>query len=717
MRRARKCFRDKRLGASLQLLALLAILSGCASAPLTQALRPAGRRVVLLLDASTSMRKNDPEGIAPLGAQLVLGLVGSDDNVGVITYAASAEVQRPLSPAGTQRQGLGRQLAAVERNGITDFATALERARAMLAAGNAPRGSALILLTDGVPYRGRRRRDGPALKPVLDQLAAKGWRIFAIALGAEAQDPFLARIVAITGGGVFPAARAEELPAAFADVATEALGYLRAERGGRELRVLPHTGRLAVLAQGGVLEGLTHEGQPREAIRTQAGDFSVGLVEQPEAGQWKVEASQASEVLALLEPRFSLEFVAGKPPERVVAGEEVVVSVRLVGEDDALNEVRDRLLLRAKLSLGERALGTPRPLKREGEGFAVSFRAPRVQEESSLSLVVEARIQGGDERFVLRRTRALTVAPADGSTGAPIPLAIGLEPTKVERAAWSDAPAERLQLKLQGDPQRAATLRVAGQQVELDAGASRTLEVPLRAGRVALAAEGPDGARWKGSVQVTLARYALEGPRELRLPDLPAGVALTPQLVELKLSPQGTLQLEAGELRGPGGARLPLALEGNALSVSPAADLPPGDYRGALKLEVEGVAGLAPRELPVSLKLLPPVRAPEPVALRGSWGWTTTPVEVAWPAGSPVEIEIEPSALAGAATIHPELDIRIEPLDGWKGDALGAAPRRFAFSVYLSSDLPAGRYQGQVAVRAKQGGRRLEIPVTLDLKR
>ncbi|MGE0706669.1 MAG: VWA domain-containing protein [Planctomycetota bacterium] len=741
---------------SLPLL-LLAAMVGCTSAPLAEGVRPEGRRVVLLLDASTSMRKNDPQGAAPEGAQLLLGLVGSEDSVGVLTYAAEAEVRRPLSPAGSARQGLAQALSQIPRDGITDFAEALDTARRMLAAGNAPPGSPLILLTDGVPYRGRRQHDGPVLKEVLDQIAASKWRIFAIALGEEAATPFLARIVAATGGAVFPVASADNLLEAFQEVATEALGYLRAERGGTRAEVTPHTGRLAFLARGGALEQVAREGaaaapirsagnsgergdppprasmqnqrarrpgadrRPRNTapIRTKAGQFAVGLIERPEPGVWTVTAPGA-EVVALVEPRFGLDFLSGKPPERARAGEQVEVAVRLVGDADAVAEVRDRLLLRAKLSLDEKPVGAPLPLKRqEGETFAVSFRAPQVERESALSLVVEAVVEDGARPYVLRRTRALTVAPG-GATVPAAPLALRCSPARVEAVAWEDGPGGSFTVELVGDPEHPATVRCAGRSVELAAGAKQSLELPLRAGKLELLAFDPgqeSEPRWRGEVEVVLRRYAVRGPRSLELAPVPAGVAGEPRPLGLSLAPEGTLEPGAVELTGPAGATLPLTLADGALAATPPRDLPPGDYRGELPLTVREAPGLPPRALPVRLRVLPPVQAPRAVKVRGSWGWVTTPVEVSFPAARELAVTIVPGVLRGpGAEIQPELDIRAEPLDGWNGATLGAAPRRFALRVFLAADLPAGSYAGAVKVSAA-GGAELEIPVTLDVTR
>ena len=713
--------------------ACLIPLSGCATAPLTGGVRPEGRRLVLLLDSSTSMRRTDPSGVGPQGAQLVLGLVGSNDNVGVITYAKDAVVQRPLKAAGTSRGGLQARLSELNRNGITDFAQGLALSRDMLQAGGAPEGSAVILLTDGVPYRGRRRTSGPALAPLLEEFAKRKWRIFALALGDEAATPFLSRIVAATGGAVFPVADADRLAPAFAEVATEALGYLRSEREGREVEVVPHTGRLAFLVRGeelGTVSGpsagpAANPATPPgaggvEPIETAAGPFRVGLIENPRPGKWSVAAPAGAEVVALMEPSFGFEFVPERPPERLGSREEGQVAVRLVGSSEGLAKVSGRVLFRAKLTLGaDRSLGAPIQLKREGEVFSATFRAPTVPSETALSVVVEAILAEGGRTFVLKRTRALTVLPGKGKR-APVPLALSLSPERLSGAAWSEGAAPSATLTVTGDPERALTLKSSLGSQAIAAGGSATLEVPLRGTSLALRAETEDGATWSGSVALDVTRYRLSGASlagGLTFPDLAAGAPGGASLpLGLTLTP-GELAVETSALQGPSGATLEVSLADGELRCDPGRKLPPGLYEGQLAVRVAGLS-LPAKQVPVRIKLLPAVHAPSAIKLRGRWGWVSTAVEVAWPRGGEVEVSFEPSELRGPAVIHPAYDLRVRPLDGWDGALLGARVRRVALSVFLSSDLPAGAYRGTLVVRgAKSREERVEIPVTLTLER
>lgn len=721
-----------RVGAALALTLLLS-LAGCAL-PLAEGVAPEGRRVVLLLDASTSMRDNDPAQVAPLGAELVLGLAGSRDNVGVITYAAEATVRRPLGPAGgaSERAALGPALRAVARNGITDFAAALEAAHAMLAASAAPPGAAVVLLTDGVPYRGRRQGSGGSLDAAIAALARRGWRLFAIALGEGADSPFLTRLVARTGGAVVAARDAGGLVAAFEEVAVEALGYLRAERapGAGGVEVLPHTARLAFVCRGGTPSALVHDGTtqpPGAAVRTGA-EVAVALVEQPAPGTWRVEGAPG-EVVTLLEPRFALELAPGAPPERVLAGADLPVEVRLVGDPERVAEALPRLVVRAFLERAGERLGPVRTLRAARGGdqarLVGALRAPPAAEETGLRLVVEALLSEEGRRFVLRRTRALTVAPASdppahppaAPASGPAPLALELPPRLVA-ARWEDEPPPPLALAVRGDPTRAVVLTCAGRRLALAPGARGELVLPASAGPLEVVAEGDDGARLVRAVSIERRTYRWVGPAGLTLPAAPAGAAVGPVPLPFRTEPGADLEAAAATLTGPGGA-LRVALGVGGLSARLEPGLTPGVYRGALALRVAREPSLPPRAVPLALEVLAPPAAPREVVVEGSWGWVSAPIEVAWPAAEPVAVEITPGRLTGeAGALEPEFDLRIEPLDGWSGERLGARPRRFALSLYCSSDLAAGTYTGRVEVRAAaDSAPPLVIPVRLELRR
>ncbi|MCO5172157.1 MAG: VWA domain-containing protein [Planctomycetes bacterium] len=714
----------------------LALTACAARGPLVDGVDAGGRRLVVVLDRSTSMRDNDPDDAARAGVDLTLALAGARDNVAVVTFATSAEVVVPLRPAGgtAARAAARAALHGLERNGVSDVGRALERAREVLEAGQAPRGSPIVFLTDGVPYRqprGRRLSAGPEVDAAVAAIAARGYRIFAIALGRGASTPFLNRLVASTGGAIVVARDPGELPAAFETVAIEALGYLRAERGDA-LTVLPHARRLAFLGRwdrAGQVGVVTHDGAAVDeaaVVRTPApgagaGPFGVALVEAPAPGAWRAELAGARDTVLLLEPGFSVDLEPVPPV--VAAGAAVPVAVRLAGDPALVEQARPGLRLQARLELDGAAPGGWTPL---APGEPARLTAPPVREETAARVVVEAEVALGERTFQLRRARALTVQPADTSAAEdappadapPAPLELTVRPTTFTRLVWEGDPLDPVRLTVRGDPARAARVTCQGVTVEVPARASRVLEVPCpEDGALTLTGDAEGALPFRLDLRGEVRRHRLS-PARVTLPATPAGVASRPVPLAVALEPEGRAEVSPARLvlAHPSGHEVEVERGDDGLVARPGPDAPPGRYAGALVVVADAPRGLRSREVPVELEVLPAVRAPHAVAVHGGWGWVTRPVEVAWPTLEEVALTISPGPLRGDdATIDPELDIRVVPLDGWSGERLSHEPRRFALQVFLSSDLPAGVYRGALELVA--AGHALSIPVELEVRR
>ena len=145
----------------------------------------------------------------------------------------------------------------------------------------------------------------------------------------------------------------------------------------------------------------------------------------------------------------------------------------------------------------------------------------------------------------------------------------------------------------------------------------------------------------------------------------------------------------------------------------PVPDLLPGRYAARFRFTH---SELPDRYVPCAIDVLPPVPPPAPVRLDARGGWTSSSLDVAWPAGDEAPVEVSLTALRGpaGASLLPEFDLRWSPLDGWDGRALGPTPRRLALEAFVSSDLPAGDYTGSLELR--RDGRTVRVPVTLEVR-
>lgn len=185
-------------------------------------------RTLVLLDASASMRSNDPDRASVDAARLFEGLAETGDHVGVMTYGATPKVVKPLAPAG---HGALDDLDVEFTDAKTDLEAALDGAYRRLAEHAAPGlDDVVVVLCDGGVELGMAATAAEKAsvqrieRIVLQKLAARGIRVFTIALGSGADKRLLERIAKVTGGRAFEVAAAPALPSTFAEVAIDANG-------------------------------------------------------------------------------------------------------------------------------------------------------------------------------------------------------------------------------------------------------------------------------------------------------------------------------------------------------------------------------------------------------------------------------------------------------------------------------------------------------------
>lgn len=215
---------------------VLAAASGAAA-------EPARLRVVLVLDASGSMKKNDPDFLAPLAAKLLVDLADARDRITVVWFGSSAAALHTGS--GADRAAL---LGAVGRVGrdqeCTDYALGLEAAASELRGPPLPGERRLVLfLTDGQlePAKDKgcgkfdaatekdRKEASERVLAAADKLKAARAKIYAVGLGdklaaARHSRVLLQNVSQRTGGKFLEARRGDQLPEFFAGIFAALVG-------------------------------------------------------------------------------------------------------------------------------------------------------------------------------------------------------------------------------------------------------------------------------------------------------------------------------------------------------------------------------------------------------------------------------------------------------------------------------------------------------------
>lgn len=170
----------------------------------------AARDVILVLDNSGSMRRNDPARLAgPAVMEFIQGQP-PDTRVGILLFTSDPDLVMPLMPAEVAADGAAqRALRQFNYQGQwTQTAGAVERALYELRTEGRPEASrAIVLMTDGILDTGEPRRDADFNRWLRTELAQQAARdkvgIFGIAFTERADYHLLQSLASATGGEYF----------------------------------------------------------------------------------------------------------------------------------------------------------------------------------------------------------------------------------------------------------------------------------------------------------------------------------------------------------------------------------------------------------------------------------------------------------------------------------------------------------------------------------
>ncbi len=182
--------------------------------------------IVLVLDNSGSMQKNDPNYLMKSVAANFLERLGTSDQLAMIIFASDTKLVQPLRSLAQAetRQAYVASLNHLDYRGKwTNSHTAIERAIYELKrTGREGSRKIIIFMTDGILETGNPQRDVEAtqwLKQYLTEEAKKnGIRIFGVAF-TEAADFSMIQVLAVkTGGEYYRALKAVEIEGVFKQI-------------------------------------------------------------------------------------------------------------------------------------------------------------------------------------------------------------------------------------------------------------------------------------------------------------------------------------------------------------------------------------------------------------------------------------------------------------------------------------------------------------------
>jgi Mg-chelatase subunit ChlD len=170
----------------------------------------AARDVVLVLDNSGSMRKNDPSRLAPVAVTEFIKSQPPDTRVAIILFTGEPLLAMPLTPAEFAVDGGAPDAIAKfnYRGALTQTASAVERALYELRNEGRPEAQrVIVLMTDGLIDTGNPAKDAELNQWLRKDLAQQAARdkisIFGVAFTERADYELLQSLASATNGEYF----------------------------------------------------------------------------------------------------------------------------------------------------------------------------------------------------------------------------------------------------------------------------------------------------------------------------------------------------------------------------------------------------------------------------------------------------------------------------------------------------------------------------------
>lgn len=161
----------------------------------------ANRQVVICIDKSSSMDSildsigsgDSKIDKALQGAKNVLGLLNSDDHLGIVAFNSNVNVVHPIEEYRTSdAESVRSEIDQISTSGGTDIYGALEKSRDMLESLPGGQGTAkrILLLSDGADNN----KDAPEFEPLATEIGNRGISIVSAGIGSSYDQPIIKTI-------------------------------------------------------------------------------------------------------------------------------------------------------------------------------------------------------------------------------------------------------------------------------------------------------------------------------------------------------------------------------------------------------------------------------------------------------------------------------------------------------------------------------------------
>lgn len=299
--------------------------------------------VVMLLDASGSMRVTDPERLRDEGAKVIFQFLKAGDRLGIVQFDADARVIRDLSAFRDDERGLiSDQIAQVDNSGMyTNIYEGIRQAKDLLDKSENKGGKVIVLLSDGKmdpdPDAGTAEDLTDRLfDSVLPELKKSGVKLYSLAFSKQADRDLLSKIALATDGVGIYAEQPSEIQSSFSDLflavkkpqvlplrgrgfevdaeVSEATFYIKNDSGSDVYLETPFGAQI------------TRDSYPSGVTWYEGKQFEVITISAPEVGVWKILGLSNADGFATVLTNLKL---VTDWPANVLAGSKRLLQVRL----------------------------------------------------------------------------------------------------------------------------------------------------------------------------------------------------------------------------------------------------------------------------------------------------------------------------------------------------------------------------------------------------
>lgn len=308
--------------------------------------------VALVLDASGSMKRTDPERLRDQGAKLLSRFLGADDRLSMVSFdrfvSQLLEFKAVTESTDVEIDGALKRIN--NDGGFTDIELAIEKSAQLLEYSRRKEANPIIvLLSDGkldpYPSRGTAKQvEDHLFSVVLPSLKKKGIAVYTLAFSEEADKALLRRIAEASGGMFWSATDANTIHEKFSELF---LGMKRPQMveltdEGFEIdesvsEATFYVNRKSEYEQVTIVDPLSSEIEYKTApggYRWYRGKlFDVITISTPLPGHWSVSGVTGGKGFATLVTDLKLEVVW--PKNMVSVGEKLLVKARMLEDGEA----------------------------------------------------------------------------------------------------------------------------------------------------------------------------------------------------------------------------------------------------------------------------------------------------------------------------------------------------------------------------------------------